>query len=140
MVVCPGRQFRGVFNFSNEVSSMSDLINIQAQIEKLQKQAGEIKNREFDKTVQDILAKMQAYRITFKDLQSGKGRGAKAKSKAATKSTGSKGKQKTKKATVLAAKYRGPNGEAWTGRGLMPRWLTALVAQGKKKEEFAVKA
>ena len=119
---------------------MSDLINIQTQIEKLQKQAGEIKNREFDKTVQDILAKMQAYSITFKDLQSGKGRGAKAKSKAATKSTGSKGKQKTKKATVLAAKYRGPNGEAWSGRGLMPRWLTALVAQGKKKEEFAVTA
>ena len=119
---------------------MSDLINIQAQIEKLPKQAGEIKNREFDKTVQDILAKMQAYGITFKDLQSGKVRGAKAKSKAATKSAGSKGKQKTKKATVLAAKYRGPNGETWSGRGLMPRWLTALVAQGKKKEEFAVKA
>jgi DNA-binding protein H-NS len=119
---------------------MSDLINIQTQIEKLQKQAGEIKNREFDKTVQDILAKMQAYGITFKNLQSGKTRSVKAKGKAATKSAGSKGKQKAKGTTVLAAKYRGPNGEAWSGRGLMPRWLTALVAQGKKKEEFAVTA
>ena len=33
---------------------MSNLIDIQSQIEKLQKQANEIKTREFDKTVQDI--------------------------------------------------------------------------------------
>lgn len=38
----------------------------------------------------------------------------------------------------VAAKYRGPNGEEWTGRGRMPRWLTALEAEGKKKEAFAV--
>ena len=37
---------------------MSNLIDIQGQIEKLQKQAAEIKSREFDKTVQEILAKL----------------------------------------------------------------------------------
>ena len=117
---------------------MSNLIDIQSQIEKLQKQAGEIKTREFDKTVQDILAKMQAYGISSKDLQAGKARGAKSKGKAVTKSAGNKGKQKTKSKTQLAAKYRGPNGEGWSGRGLTPRWLKALLVDGKTKEDFAI--
>ena len=48
---------------------MSNLIDIQSQIEKLQKQASEIKAKEFNSTVQDILVKMQAFGITVKDLQ-----------------------------------------------------------------------
>lgn len=122
---------------------MTNLIDIQSQIEKLQKQASEIKAREFDKTVQEILAKMQAFGITLKDLQPGKKRGAKSKSKAAPAARGPAGK--TRKASVkqpavgVAAKYRGPNGETWSGRGLTPRWLTALVASGKSKEDFAIK-
>lgn len=119
---------------------MSNLIEIQSQIEKLQKQAIEIKAREFDKTVQEIRAKMDAFGITLKDLQSAKGWG---KGKA-IKSTGLKkrvkGAAKAKSASTVAAKYRGPNGETWSGRGLTPRWLSALVAQGHPKEDFAVKA
>ena len=38
-----------------------------------------------------------------------------------------------------AAKYRGPNGDTWAGRGLAPRWLTALEKQGKKREAFLIK-
>ena len=117
---------------------MGNLIDIQQQIEKLQKQASEIKSREFSKTVEEIRAKMQAFGITLKDLQPGKGRGkAKAaKTTAKTKSAVKTGKKKT--VGTVAAKFRGPNGEAWSGRGLMPRWLAALVAQGRKKEDFAI--
>lgn len=119
---------------------MSNLIDIQGQIEKLQKQASEIKAREFDKTIQEILAKMQAFGITVKDLQVRKGRRSKAKGK--TK-VGGPVKRVTslnakKNSRPVAAKYRGPNGETWSGRGLMPRWLSALVAQGKSKENFAI--
>ncbi len=121
---------------------MSNLIEIQSQIEKLQKQANEIKTREFDKTVEDILAKMSAFGITLKDLQpgkAGKSRGRKANTGATSrKPSAAKGKSK-KAGTVVAAKYRGPNGETWTGRGLMPRWLSALVAQGQTRDEFAIK-
>lgn len=123
---------------------MSSLIEIQSQIEKLTKQASEIKAREFDKTVQEILAKMNAFGITLKDLQPGKtGRGIKANSRSSTASTGRKSgaKAKSKSAgTVVAAKYKGPNGDTWSGRGLMPRWLSTLVAQGKTKEDFAIKS
>ena len=37
-----------------------------------------------------------------------------------------------------APKYRGPNGELWAGRGLAPRWLTALEKRGKKREAFLI--
>jgi DNA-binding protein H-NS len=122
---------------------MSNLVDIQSQIDKLQKQASEIRVREFDKTVQDILAKMNAFGITVKDLQPKRGaklpgkRGATKLAKAASKGGGKRAPSKSA-GTVVAPKYRGPNGETWTGRGLMPRWLSALVASGKTKEQFAI--
>lgn len=42
--------------------------------------------------------------------------------------------------TAPSTKYRGPNGEEWSGRGLTPRWLSALITAGHAKEEFAVAA
>jgi len=119
---------------------MGNLLDIQMQIEKLQKQASEIKDREFDKTVQDIRDKMKAFGITAKDLQVApagrKGRGkALAKPKTKTKVAGTKRKVA---GAVVAAKFRGPNGESWSGRGLTPRWLSALLAQGKTKQDFAI--
>ena len=120
---------------------MNNLVEIKNQIEKLQKQAIEIKAREFKKTVQEIHAMMQAFGITLKDLQLAKGRKGKVKTKAgvSAKRVGGVGAGvKKKNRSVVAAKYRGPNGETWSGRGLMPRWMAALVAQGKSKESFAV--
>lgn len=118
---------------------MASLVDIQSQIEKLQRQASEIKDREFNATVQDILAKMQAFGITTKDLQraatSGRRTKGKGKAVAIIKTNGSKVKRA---GVVVAAKYRGPNGETWSGRGLTPRWLSALLTDGKTKEEFAI--
>lgn len=115
---------------------MSNLIDIQLQIEKLQKQANDIKAREFDKTVQDIRAKMQAFGITAKDLQTVK-RGAKGKKDAAQKKQNNNVAVKNT-AKPVAAKFRGPNGETWSGRGLTPRWLATLVDQGRHKNDFAI--
>jgi DNA-binding protein H-NS len=39
----------------------------------------------------------------------------------------------------VPAKYRGPNGEAWSGRGLTPLWLVALEKSGKKRNNYLVK-
>lgn len=120
---------------------MSNLIDIQNQIEKLQKQAADIKAKDFAKTVQEIVGKMQAFGITLKDLQAalGKNRGRKGTARKASRKTVVKkaGRQTGK---PVAAKYKGPKGETWSGRGLMPKWLSELVKQGRKKEDFAVKA
>jgi DNA-binding protein H-NS len=37
----------------------------------------------------------------------------------------------------LPAKFRGPNGEEWTGRGRVPKWLAALEATGRSRAEFS---
>ncbi|APW47756.1 H-NS histone family protein [Rhodoferax antarcticus] len=105
---------------------MSSLIEIQNQIALLQKQAEEIRAAELAATVADILGKMDAFGITLEDLERAKGRGRKPAAAAG------------KSGNPAPVKYRGPNGETWSGRGLMPRWLSALVAQGQSRESFAV--
>lgn len=42
------------------------------------------------------------------------------------------------KLQATVAKYRGPNGETWSGRGLKPRWLLAYIEQGDVLESFLV--
>ena len=117
---------------------MSNLIDIQTQIYKLQKQADEIKAREFDKTVQEIVSKMLAFGITLKDLQIANTRAG--KSKAVAKPPRAASKAEKPSAAKVAAKFSGPNGETWSGRGLTPRWLASLLAQGKLKEDFVIKS
>ena len=43
-----------------------------------------------------------------------------------------------RKGMKVAPKYRGPSGELWAGRGARPKWLEALVQQGRKPEEFLI--
>lgn len=124
---------------------MSSLIDIQSQIQKLQKQASEIKAREFDSTVRDILSKMDAFGITVKDLQAvgvskRKGRGRPTRSATSEAKSVAKGQKKKVSGTPVAPKFRGPNGEVWSGRGLTPRWLATLISQGQAKESFAIGA
>lgn len=40
----------------------------------------------------------------------------------------------------VAPRFRGPEGETWSGRGLRPKWLTALLEAGRKIEEFSIDA
>ena len=62
--------------------------------------------------------------------------------KVAKKGTDAKGKKTAKRGASkrgkVPAKYRGPNGEAWSGRGKQPRWLAALVAGGRSPAEFLI--
>ena len=36
-------------------------------------------------------------------------------------------------------KFRGPNGELWTGRGRTPKWVESLIADGYDIDQFAIK-
>lgn len=42
--------------------------------------------------------------------------------------------------SLVKAKYRGPNGEEWSGRGKPPKWMVPLLEAGAKKEDFLVKS
>jgi DNA-binding protein H-NS len=115
---------------------MSKLIDLQSQIASLQKQADEIRSKEFQATIVEIRQKMQAFGITVKDLQSTKAKpGRKAKSPGVKSA---KPAQTKKASSAVAAKYKGPNGETWSGRGLTPKWLNSLVAAGGTKEQYLI--
>ena len=125
-------------SFLLEPKIMSKLIDLQSQIASLQKQADEIRSKEFEATVVEIRQKMAAFGITVKDLQSTK---IKAKVGRKSKATAAEKPAKAKKATAaVAPKYRGPNGETWSGRGLTPKWLASLVAAGGTKEQYLIAA
>ena len=100
---------------------MSSLIDIQNQIAELQAKAQEIKTREFNEKITMIKETMLAYGISVEDLQ---GKPAKV--------------GKMKSTSPAPAKYTGPNGESWSGRGLMPRWLATLVNDGHSREEYLI--
>jgi DNA-binding protein H-NS len=51
---------------------------------------------------------------------------------------GRKNKGAALKGRKVAAKYRGPGGETWAGRGAMPRWMAAAIKDGKKREDFLI--
>ena len=38
----------------------------------------------------------------------------------------------------VAAKYKDNEGNAWSGRGLQPKWLKAALATGQTLQDFAV--
>lgn len=39
---------------------------------------------------------------------------------------------------AVAPKFRAPDGQTWTGRGMAPKWLRALEAAGRRREEFRI--
>ncbi len=52
------------------------------------------------------------------------------------------GDKKTERKTgKVAARYRNPADalQTWTGRGLAPKWMQALLAAGRNKAEFEIK-
>jgi DNA-binding protein H-NS len=49
-----------------------------------------------------------------------------------------RGRRSAMKGRKVSPKYRGPGGETWAGRGARPRWLAALLKQGRRIEEFAI--
>lgn len=44
----------------------------------------------------------------------------------------------SKKKPSCLAKFRGPNGKTWSGRGRAPAWLTVLEKQGTSREQFRI--
>jgi DNA-binding protein H-NS len=117
---------------------MKTLIELQSQIANLQKQAAEIRLKETDRTIQEILSLMKAFGISHADLRRADGAMRRPR-KVRNRSTG-KQEQSTKRTSKpVPAKYIGPAGETWSGRGRTPVWLQKLVNTGHTKDEYEVK-
>lgn len=97
------------------MASYEELMN---KAQKLVAEAEKIKQKEVDKVIAEIREKMKVYGLTARDLGVTEPRARKSK---------------------RAAKYRGPNGELWSGgRGRKPAWVVKIIESGKSIEDFKI--
>ncbi len=90
---------------------------LQAAIAELERQAQQVRQAERAQVIASIRAQMLEHGITATDLVG-----------------------KPRNLGKVAPKYRDGQGNTWTGRGKMPRWLAAAVASGRQQEEFRIAA
>jgi DNA-binding protein H-NS len=48
------------------------------------------------------------------------------------------GRKKSLKGRKVPIKYRDKSGNHWSGRGAQPRWMTAAIKAGAKRDDFLV--
>jgi DNA-binding protein H-NS len=117
---------------AHETTPMAkNLAQIQKQIDALQRQADEIKQKQAGEVIARIKEAIRHYGLTAADLGLVKG---------ARKAVGAPVRKRAAKKTKAkaAAKYRDESGRTWTGRGRRPKWFVDGLAAGKKAEDFAV--
>ncbi|WP_418319659.1 H-NS family nucleoid-associated regulatory protein [Piscinibacter sakaiensis] len=108
--------------------------SIQAQIQKLTKQAEALRAQETKGVVERIKVAIDAYGLTAEDLgltTTEPPRAASVTTKAPKKVIPS---VKKKRASVI--RYKDTNGNAWSGFGPKPRWLREALAGGAPIESF----
>ena len=106
---------------------MASYQDILKQIDQLTKEAERIRQTELSAAIADIKSKMAQYGIKVSDIAGNEARPRSVKKGAATG-----GKRK------VAPKYRGGNGELWTGRGRRPAWVEAELAKGRSMEDLTI--
>lgn len=97
-------------------------------------------------SVTELQKMMQDVEIALKEKQDSERKGVYAQIKALAASVGATveifdAKEKTgRKSAKVAPKYRNPDDASitWTGRGVMPRWMRALIEEGRDKSDFLI--
>lgn len=93
------------------------------QLAQLKKQAEDFRNQERAGVIDELRQKIAEYGLTASDLKLSE-RGA---------------KKRGPKPAGAAPKYRGPDGETWSGgRGRKPGWVTKALAEGKSLSDFEI--
>jgi DNA-binding protein H-NS len=101
---------------------MASLQELIAQKNALEQEIERTRQKDRSEAIAKIRAMMNEYGLTAADLSE----------KVSARTRGAGGKK-------VAAKYRNTaTGEAWSGRGLQPKWLKAAIAGGRKITDFAV--
>jgi DNA-binding protein H-NS len=101
---------------------MATYLELKQKAEKLMAEAEQMRQKEIADVIADIREKMMTYGLTLQDIG-----GA------------SSSRKRNSTRTSKNVKYRGPNGETWSGgRGRRPRWVQEALKKGKKIEDFAV--
>jgi DNA-binding protein H-NS len=111
---------------------MATYIEVQQQIQALQKEAAALKAAERKGVIERMREAIAVYDITAADL--GLAAGARQSKGGSAKRSPRTSKQAAASAT---AAYSDDKGNTWGGRGPRPRWLKEALAGGAKIEDFA---
>ena len=104
---------------------MPSLQELIAQKEALEREIERTRSQDRSDAIAKVTDLMSQYGLTTADL--------------AIKKTGKSGGSRAGKGGKVAAKYRNTaTGDAWSGRGLQPKWLKAALGSGSKLSDFAV--
>lgn len=105
---------------------MATYLELKEQAEKLLAEAEKLREQEIADAISDIKEKIRLYGLTAEDLGLARSAGP--------------GRASRPRAAAPVIKYRGPNGETWSGgRGRKPQWVVQALKEGKNLEDFAVK-
>ncbi|WP_076999117.1 H-NS family nucleoid-associated regulatory protein [Variovorax sp. KK3] len=103
------------------------LIQIQKQIEKLQRQADALRSQEIAGVVERIKVAIAHYGLTADQL-------GLVSTRPSSRATG----QATRNTSVsTVVKFSDGNGNSWSGRGPRPLWLRNALQSGRTLDEFA---
>lgn len=130
----------------------AELLAQREQLDRQLEQALKTERSEAIATVRRLVAQFQLTAADCGLEAAGRGRGPARRAGPAAKAdargpAGGGGRGGSRRSAAQAAakprapvpvRYRGPNGETWTGRGRTPRWLAALEQQGASRESFRV--
>jgi DNA-binding protein H-NS len=113
---------------------------IQKQIAQLKSRAAKMESAQAaakKQAVAKVLAFMKKLGVEVSDLKSPDNAPAKRRGKAGVTSGSRPAASKTR--SPVAPKYRHPvSNETWTGRGKLPKWLSAEIAAGKSRDQFLI--
>jgi len=94
---------------------MATYTELVAQAQAIMAQAQQVRKTELAGVIAEIQAKMKEYDLKISDIDAG-----------------SVPRKASKSRSTAPAKYRGPNGELWSGGpGRKPEWVRKVLAEGK---------
>lgn len=115
------------------------LADIQAEIERLKKEAEALRKAEVAEVVARIKEAIKHYELTAEDLGlAPPRRGRKPGSKNVVAPAGRRKPGKAKAGKSGVPKYSDGQGRTWTGRGKRPTWFVEAVAAGKRPEDLLI--
>lgn len=135
----------------NAAPEDQELLSAMEELQRVQERVAKLREQNRVKAIADVVEKIRMYDLTAEELGFVKAAARPTSPrKGALSSPAQPGVQGGGIPQVLEAvadgrsqvkaKYRGPEGQKWAGRGKPPKWMVPLLEAGAKKEDFLVKS
>ncbi|MFC5511074.1 H-NS family nucleoid-associated regulatory protein [Massilia jejuensis] len=136
----------------NAAPEDQELLSAMEELQRAQERVAKLREQNRVKAIADVVEKIRMYDLKPEELgfapattRSGAPRRSGLSSTAQPSVPGGGVPQmiegvKADGRSQVKAKYQGPDGQGWSGRGKPPTWMVPLLEAGAKKEDFLVKS